>query len=755
MLPAMLGGIVFLVLPLAVWVLYARTPERGWREACIVAALAWAAGIALVTEGLGLFGALRFGPVCVIWLGINSVLGWLGFQAWRRGTRISWRWLTSPAEWIMATVLGGLLGLTLAVALGAPPNTPDALSYHLPRQLMWLQQGGVSHFVTADDRALMMPPLSEMIQAHAMLLAGGDVWANFPQWLAYFLGGIVASLLARELGAVGRTQVLAALVFATLPMAYLEASSAKNDLLVAVWLAIFAWYTLRLLRPERAPLTDWLLAAAALGVGLETKTTAFIFGAVIGIGLLPAWVREPRRALLFPVIVLILAGPHWSRNFAWYGTPLGVHRAEDGGAQGNEIYTWRSTVSNAVRNLTLYLATPSDGLNRRLAGAVSRFHHWIGQDLNDPRTTLWVLKYDVTWWPQSEPSAGAPMQFLLAAGAVTSLLLRSRQRPEALQLFSMAAGGALLCCVLLKWQPWGARLHLPIFVLLAPLIACFAAELGAVVSAVVAIACVVGWWPSAEPDIRPWHTEPTIFATSRWRNYFRTHQFDQWSTEACLRAISIARVQSLQVVTKHGFPYPLMQRFLKEDAPHAELWGPLPEASAHPPDGVVLMEPLEHWLPLYVRLPNASERFRAIGATDPIGLYVPESRARELAENLPPPNFVGWNVAENLGPLEFQATGNRFTGIRRLTAPQVRLGFDREGTRMHVQIEALNSSTVVCEIELRLDGARVAAVRFEPDMTVQKVDVPLHPTLERAELVLLDTSGKPPPLHLIALRILD
>ena len=74
---------------------------------------------------------------------------------------------------------------------------------------------------------------------------------------------------------------------------------------------------------------------------------------------------------------------------------------------------------------------------------------------------------------------------------------------------------------------------------------------------------------------------------------------------------------------------------------------------------------------------------------------------------------------------------------------------------MHVQIEAFNPSTVRCEIELRLDGLRVGAVRFEPDLTVQKVDVPLHPAHERAELVLLDTSGKPPPLHLTALRILD
>lgn len=749
------GSLVFASWPLLSWLGCTREPELGWRAAAVRAAIAWAAAALISTECLSLGHALRFGPVFALWIAIDGALVFLAWREWRRGRRPPLPRGVAGAAALMAVALAGLLALSLVTALCAPPNTPDALGYHLPRQLMWLQQGGVQHFVTHDDRALMMPPLAEMLQAHALLLSGSDAWANVPQWLAYALGCLVASLLARELGAKGRTQWLAALVFATLPMAYLEASSAKNDLLVAVWLGCFAWLALRLARAGRPPLGEWIQAAAALGLALATKTTAVIFGAAILLGLLPVLAREWRRALLFPALALLLAGPHGSRNLAWYGTPLGLHRAEDGGAQGSEVFSWRSAVSNVARNATLHLGGPVEGWNRALNAAVTRIHQAIGQDINDPRTTLWVLKYEVNWQPQSEPTAGAPGHFLLGLGAMMVVLLRPKRWPAAWRLAVMAAGGALLVCVLLKWQPWGARLHLPVFLLAAPLVAWVAESVGAWGAAVAGLVGLVGWWPSAEPDTRPWRTAPTLFSTTRWENYFRNHPADRYAAEALARAAAAAEVHSLEFVTKHGFPYPAMSRFLTAGAPRARLWGELPAAATTAPDGVVLLEPFERSLPLYLQVPEAVEPYRAIGATDPIGLYVPLSRARALGETLPLPGFVGWEVAENLGPVEFEPVAGAKRALRRLTAPEVRLRFRREAPRMRVQIEAANASAAPCVLELRLDGKRIATVTFDADAGVQRVEVPLTPAAERAELVLAAAGGAVPPLRLLALRILD
>jgi hypothetical protein len=100
---------------------------------------------------------------------------------------------------LLAAVLG-LLGWAFVQAVLAPPNNVDALSYHLPRQVYWLQQGSVAHYPTSVLRALTMPPLAEYAGLHLAALSGGDRWHNLVQWTA-MVGTLVAVTgLARLLG---------------------------------------------------------------------------------------------------------------------------------------------------------------------------------------------------------------------------------------------------------------------------------------------------------------------------------------------------------------------------------------------------------------------------------------------------------------------------------------------------------------------------------------------------------------------------
>ena len=609
----MLGGFVFSLLPLATLVFWFRSAERDWRVAGVWAALAWAGVISVATELLGAGHALRFWPVLALWFVANAALAVLVVRAWPGAGKIGWPGLGSPFLRTLAVVLGVLLGLALVAAVCSSPNTPDVLDYHLPRQLYWLQQGGVAHFLTDDDRALMMPPLAEMIQAHAMVLAGGDGWANVPQWLSYGLGMIVASLLVREFGGGSRAQWLAAVIFATLPMAYHEASSAKNDLMVAVWLGVYAWITLRLVREGGREVGTWLAAGAALGLAVTTKSTAFLFAPPIALlAVKVAW-RHPRGAALLVAVALLLAGPYLWRNEQWYGTPLGIQPGEEGGAQATETHSWRSVASNFLRNSTLHLATPSPALNERLSAGIARLHAWLDLDVNDRRTTLWIVRYGVLWAPDAEPRAGAPAQWLLGVGAVVWLLVRGPRRGPELLALAIVAGGAVLYCLLLKWQPWGARLHLPVFLVLAALTARMAERLGPRAMAVAAGLCVVGWLPSAQTRDRPLWSAPTIFSTTRWEDYFRLDPQDQVFAETALRVIHQAGVKSLQILSKHSHPYPIMRGFLAQNGPSAMLWSELPAARVAAADGVLLMEPFGRPLPLYLQPAGAKERYRAAG----------------------------------------------------------------------------------------------------------------------------------------------
>ena len=614
----MAGLLLFSAVPLLAWVFWTAMAQPDWRVAAVRAAVVWAAGTSLFTELLSAFHLLRFWPVLGFWLTVNvAMVVWLV----RRPARIigsipgeSWRHFSAGLVLLLAV-------LALVIAAVAPPNTPDVLAYHLPRQMFWLQQGSLQHFVTLDERALMMPPLAEVIQTHALLLSGGDHWANLPQWLAYVLGMVVTSLLARELGGGRRTQWLAVLIFATIPMAWHEATSAKNDLLVAVWLGAAGWHALRMANAVATKSTDWIELGAALGIALATKTTALIFVlpilAVIGA---VAW-RDRTRAWIAAVLILVIVGPHAARNQAWYGTPLGRQPAEQGGGQANESVSFGTVTSNLLRNATLHLATPSPALNDRLRRWTESILRRIGQDPNDRRTTLWFLRYGIDWGPEHEAIAGAPAHFLLGIGVLLLILLRRAWRGPPGRVLLLVVGGTLLGALVLKWQPTGARLQLPVFLVLAALIAWAAERLGRAAMVAVAGGCVLAWLPSSETQLRPWHTAPTLFATSRWENYFRFHPRLRLDFEQSLGALAKVRPASLQIVSRHGFPYPLLQR-LREELPETRLWGTLPEALAQPPSAILVVEP-EANFPAEYRPPGSAVSYRAVGGLTAQRLYLP------------------------------------------------------------------------------------------------------------------------------------
>ena len=94
-----------------------------------------------------------------------------------------------------------LLVGTFLVAWIAPPNTNDALQYHLSRVAHWAQQASLEHFATPIPRQIWMPPWAEMAMLHLYLLAGGDWLVNMVQWLA-LVGCLVAvGEIVRQLGA--------------------------------------------------------------------------------------------------------------------------------------------------------------------------------------------------------------------------------------------------------------------------------------------------------------------------------------------------------------------------------------------------------------------------------------------------------------------------------------------------------------------------------------------------------------------------
>ena len=214
-----------------------------------------------ITEALSLFQALTVAGLAGAWaLAGLAAAGYL----WRGAAPVQslhalFRGALSKLDRLEIALLSGILFLLAGIgvtALVSPPNTTDAMVYHLPRIVHWLDHRSVAFYATHELRQLQMPPWAEyaMLQFHG--LSGGDRFDNLVQWFSLAGSAIGVSLIAGLLGAGVRGQVLAAVLCATIPQAILEASGAKNDCVLAFWMVALVYYLLRF-RQEPGAKNAW------------------------------------------------------------------------------------------------------------------------------------------------------------------------------------------------------------------------------------------------------------------------------------------------------------------------------------------------------------------------------------------------------------------------------------------------------------------------------------------------------------------
>jgi hypothetical protein len=437
-----------------------------------------------ITEGLSLFSALSVQAVIVSWVTMGLVsAAYVVTPLKRRDVPSSLAPRLPRSLLPLAVGIAVIAGLTGVTAAAAPPNTWDSMTYHMSRVMHWQQQGSVAHYPTHILRQLHQTPGAEFIILHLQLLSGGDHLANFVQW-AGMLGTLFGvSLIAKQLGAGPFGQLFSAVVAVSLPMGILQASSTQNDHVVAFWLVCFVLFVLRVSdggagRPSRSA---YLTLGASLGLAVLTKSTAYLYALPFLLWAALSIVRaHGRRAwkplLLIATITLCLNLGHYIRNITLYGSPLGPGSEGTPGAglrYVNDELTPGLFLSNVTRNAALHLGTPFRPLNLAVDGAARALHTALGVDIDDPRTTWGGQPFSAPSLAFHEDLAGNPLHLILILGSLATCLMTSRCRaaPWVLSYAAAVTGAFLLFCLVLRWQPWHSRLHLPLFILWAPFVA--------------------------------------------------------------------------------------------------------------------------------------------------------------------------------------------------------------------------------------------------------------------------------------------
>jgi hypothetical protein len=538
-------------------------PLRDWILRALVAA---GIAIALSTELLSLFHAITFWGVLISWIAVGSL--------------VAFRF--APPRWDPPRGIDALLWLSIApiaaltfwTAIHSAPNSADAMAYHLPRVLYWIQHRSVEFFPAHYLNLLQMPPLAEYAQLHLFVLTGGDRLANLVQCTGFFGAVFAVSLIARELGAGSRGQALAAVFAATLPNGILQASGAKNDCVAALWIAAAVFYALRF-RASRLR-SDALWCGAAVGLAVFTKSTAYLFLPPL---LLSVFGRDLARwrTFAFSAIagLLLLNGPQYWRNWQLSGSPLGFDSAQADGffRWQNDRFGWRETASNALRHLSEQAAGRDPNWNTRIYEAVLRAHASIGADPQDPATTWRWSQYGPPNNANHEADAPNRWHLLLFTICLLGLLI-ARRGPSPLAIAVVA--GFFLFCFYLKWQPFQARLFLPLFVMAAPVFGWCAERIRpSFVPLLVACLLLSGTrLPLVENWTRPLRGPNSVLATARRDQYF-TDMTPWHNKDSFLTAVDRAAVSKCDRVgidaSRFQLEYPF-QILLRERRPAVQFF---------------------------------------------------------------------------------------------------------------------------------------------------------------------------------------
>lgn len=546
-----------------------RLGAESRRLAVVVTAVLAASAVTVWTEVLGSLTELWSVPVLAVWLTTLALLVAAAARRRQRGSPDAAPSL-SPAEWALVGGIAVVLGTVALIAVWAPPNTSDTMSYHLPRVMHWLQNRSLSPYPTNVPLQIKTPPGAEVLMANLVALAGNDELVTLVQWAAFAATALAVSIVAALLGGGRLAQILAAVVFTTLPMVIVQASGTKNDVVASLWIVSLAALVLVFRRRTTYGLAA--LIGLATGLALVTRTTAYMYTLPFFIWFAAAAARRsgPRRGcalvLLAGSAALLLNAPMYARNLDVFGTPLGPTYEQTSSGRfksTNSVHGPVALASNAVRNAALQLASPLEGANRTVERAVARVHGLLGISENDERTTWAGTTFALPAWGLQRFEDEAPNTLAFLLGLATTLVyLARRKRFERAVLPYVAgiAGGTLLFCLVIRWEPWNSRFHTPLFALAAPFVGLALATAVdrrvAVALGAVLLLASVPWLLAGEP--RSVVGSQSVFSVPRTDQYFANQPALQRSFLRAVDDLADRRCRQIGLLTDATtFEYPL------------------------------------------------------------------------------------------------------------------------------------------------------------------------------------------------------
>lgn len=358
-----------------------------------------------------------------------------------------------------------------------PPNNWDSLSYHLPRIVSWQNHGNLDNYATHIIRQLYQPPLCEYFILHFNTLSRNDIFSNSVQF--FFLIGTIISVLGLSNLVFKKINYIWLLVIAsTIPHALLEGSSTQNDIVHSFFIVLAVYVGIKLIR--KLTTKNIVLFSLTVGLSLLTKAIAYIYMPIIvgTIGVIVLFkiikTKDYKKiviGIIGALIVLVINAPHSYRNYEVSKDIMGTDKTEKADYL-NEEFKPKFILSTVIKNIGLHF--DSFYLGNLGNQVVEKLHLAINQDINAPGSNVFDMKYNCNHDWKFHEDTQPNFTHLLLFSLTTLLLLiqlifrKRKLNTDLLIINSLVIAQFIFFCIILTWEPWNTRLHLPLFFLMCP-----------------------------------------------------------------------------------------------------------------------------------------------------------------------------------------------------------------------------------------------------------------------------------------------
>lgn len=376
------------------------------------------------------------------------------------------------------------LAYSAAQILFLPINNTDALTYHLPRVWLFIQNN--SFFLESFSRYHeVIFPVGADILFYPFLALNTSAGLGIFSLSSYVAIGAATYSIACIYTS-PRNATLALLIMMSLTDLALQTSSVKNDIIMACVAINTLMIALKVTPETRSP--QLLFFAALCTFGISTKTTFLAF--LPGLGILIAtklqlWKRAPRQQLLsglwherrltlITIVPLLITSQLWlfawnARNYeTWSGPEVFTHRHQQhdgirGTAANLTRYGLQSLEVGYLTNQLSAWALNSRTLSENLAliyYCILEPHFKDAGATREKFYTRWLSHEDYAWFGPY----GAGILYVCVPFALT-------RKPKILLALLPALGFFLIVAAQISWMPWNGRFFTTFFISLAPALA--------------------------------------------------------------------------------------------------------------------------------------------------------------------------------------------------------------------------------------------------------------------------------------------